>query len=45
MIKRIVFNALPPMSRVEQERWELDAVINERGFYTDIAPSPKRHES
>jgi DNA polymerase bacteriophage-type len=37
IIERIVFNALPPMSQVEQERWELDAIINARGFCTDIA--------
>ena len=33
------------MSQVEQERWELDAVINERGFYTDIALATAREVS
>ena len=33
----MVFNALPPMPPAEQEHWELDAIINERGFCTDIA--------
>src|SRR6266568_7127388 len=37
IIERMVFNTLPPMPPVEQERWELDAVINARGFCTDIA--------
>ena len=33
----MVFHVLPPMPPAEQEHWELDAVINERGFCTDIA--------
>ena len=37
IIERMVFNALPPMPLAEQENWELDAIINERGFCTDIA--------
>jgi DNA polymerase len=37
IIERMVFNALPPMPPAEQERWELDALINARGFCTDIA--------
>jgi DNA polymerase len=37
IVERMVFNALPPMPPAEQERWELDALINARGFCTDIA--------
>jgi DNA polymerase bacteriophage-type len=37
VIESMLFSTLPPMPPAEQEHWELDAVINERGFYTDIA--------
>jgi Toprim domain/CHC2 zinc finger len=37
VLEREVFRALPLLSLTEQEGWELDAIINERGFYTDIA--------
>jgi DNA polymerase len=37
LVERTLFRALPPMSQIEQEHWELDAVINERGFYANIA--------
>jgi DNA polymerase bacteriophage-type len=37
IVERMLFNMLPPIPPVEQERWELDAVINERGFCTDVA--------
>jgi DNA polymerase len=35
--ERMVFNALPPMPPAEQEDWELDAIINARGYCTDRA--------
>ena len=37
IIERMVSNALPPMPPAEQEHWELDAIVNARGFCTDIA--------
>ena len=37
VIERMVFNALPPMPPAEQAHWELDAIVNARGFCTDIA--------
>ena len=37
IIERMVFNALPPMPPAEQAHWELDAIVNARGFCTDIA--------
>jgi DNA polymerase len=36
-LERMVFHALPPLSPAEQEGWKLDAIINERGFFTDLA--------
>jgi Toprim domain/CHC2 zinc finger len=36
-LERAVFRALPLLSPAEQEGWELDAIINERGFCTDTA--------
>jgi DNA polymerase len=35
--ERALYRRLPPLSPFEQRLWELDAVINARGFYTDIA--------
>jgi len=35
--ERALYRRLPPLSPIEQRLWELDAVINARGFYTDIA--------
>jgi hypothetical protein len=37
IVERMLFNMLPPIPPVEQEHWQLDAVINERGFCTDVA--------
>ena len=34
-IERAVFHRLPPISKAEHEVWQLDAVINERGFHVD----------
>jgi DNA polymerase len=34
---RALYRRLPPLSPIEQRLWELDALINARGFYTDIA--------
>jgi DNA polymerase len=36
-VERLVSAALPPMSPAEQAHWELDAVVNARGFPVDIA--------
>jgi DNA polymerase len=36
-IERALFKGLLPLSPFEQCLWELDAAINARGFYTDIA--------
>jgi DNA polymerase len=35
--ERAAFNRLPPLPPQEQQLWELDAVINARGFHVDIA--------
>jgi DNA polymerase bacteriophage-type len=35
--ERVLFHRLMPLSPSEQALWELDAVINARGFYTDVA--------
>jgi DNA polymerase len=35
--ERALYRRLPPLSSIEQRLWELDALINARGFYTDIA--------
>ena len=35
--ERALYRRLPPLSPIEQRLWELDAVINARGFYTDVA--------
>jgi DNA polymerase len=35
--ERALYRRLPPLSPIEQRLWELDAVINARGFYTDLA--------
>jgi DNA polymerase len=35
--ERELFLLLPPLSQAEQRLWELDQVINDRGFYTDGA--------
>jgi hypothetical protein len=34
-VERAVYHRLPPLSDAEQALWQLDAVINARGFYTD----------
>jgi DNA polymerase len=34
--ERALFRRLPPLSDFEQRLWRLDAIINARGFYTDI---------
>jgi Toprim domain/DNA polymerase family A/CHC2 zinc finger len=36
-VTRLVYHALPPLSAAEQAHWQLDAVVNARGFCTDIA--------
>ena len=36
-VERAVYRRLPPLLSSEQRLWELDAIINQRGFYTDIA--------
>jgi DNA polymerase len=33
--ERALFRLLPPLSPAEQKLWELDQVINDRGFYCD----------
>lgn len=33
--ERALYRALPPLTADEQRLWELDARINQRGFYTD----------
>jgi DNA polymerase len=35
--ERALYRRLPPLSEFEQRLWQLDALINARGFYTDIA--------
>jgi DNA polymerase len=35
--ERALYRRLPPLSDFEQRLWQLDALINARGFYTDIA--------
>jgi DNA polymerase len=35
-IERELFGRLPPLSDAEQELWQLDAVINRRGFAVDV---------
>lgn len=35
--ERALFNALPPLTEEEQQVWQLDAVINARGFAVDPA--------
>ena len=37
IVERMVYNALPLLSPAEQAHWELDAVINARGFPVDLA--------
>jgi len=34
--ERALYCRLPPLSDFEQRLWQLDAIINARGFYTDI---------
>jgi DNA polymerase len=34
-IERAIYRRIPSLSLEEQELWQLDAVINERGFFTD----------
>src|SRR5262249_3253269 len=34
-LERAVYRRLPPLPPSEQELWQLDAIINERGFFTD----------
>jgi DNA polymerase len=34
--ERALYRRLPPLSDFEQRLWQLDAIINARGFYTDI---------
>ena len=36
-VERALFHRLPLLPPKEQEHWQLDAVINERGFYVDRA--------
>jgi DNA polymerase bacteriophage-type len=36
-IERALFQRLPPLSPAEQPVWTLDAIVNMRGFYIDIA--------
>jgi DNA polymerase len=36
VIERALFRRLPSLSLGEQELWQLDAVINERGFHADL---------
>jgi CHC2 zinc finger/Toprim domain len=36
-IERALYHRLPPLSAAEQELWELDAAVNQRGFCVDIA--------
>jgi DNA polymerase len=36
-LTRAIFRRLPTLSAAEQELWELDALINERGFAVDVA--------
>jgi DNA polymerase len=36
-VERALSNAVPPLTDDEQPHWELDARINERGFYVDCA--------
>jgi DNA polymerase len=35
--ERAVYRCLPPLSPAEQALWELDAIINARGFHVDVA--------
>jgi DNA polymerase family A/Toprim domain/CHC2 zinc finger len=35
--ERALYHRLPSLAPFEQRLWELDAVINARGFYTDVA--------
>lgn len=35
--ERALYRRFPPLSDFEQRLWQLDAIINERGFYTDVA--------
>jgi DNA polymerase bacteriophage-type len=36
-VERDLYRRLPPLSAAEQKVWELDAQINARGFYVDVA--------
>jgi DNA polymerase bacteriophage-type len=36
-IERAAYRCLPPLRPSEQELWELDAIINQRGFFVDTA--------
>ena len=36
-VEREVYRCFPPLLPSEQRLWELDAIINAHGFYTDIA--------
>jgi DNA polymerase len=36
-IERLVYHALPPLSPKEQALFVIDAIINQRGFYIDVA--------
>lgn len=35
-IERLIYNRLPLLSPDEQKLWQLDALINQRGFYIDL---------
>jgi CHC2-type zinc finger protein/Toprim domain-containing protein/DNA polymerase family A len=35
-VERALYRRLPPLSPAELELWQLDAVINERGFHADL---------
>jgi DNA polymerase len=35
--ERALFHRLPPLPPREHERWQLDAIVNERGFFIDVA--------
>jgi DNA polymerase len=36
LVERAAHRCLPPLLSSEQALWELDAVINQRGFFTDV---------
>jgi DNA polymerase len=42
--ERALYRVLPPLTAEEQKLWELDAVINARGFHTDGALLDAAHQ-